>query len=383
MQVKSFFKRNARSILYLVREISEKRKRMQVLIHNFSKVPSVDYLIVPDIKADEKDIYYAERLLNAYQTAIKEYQSPDQDLWEINTHHQAKFLSLLNDDDPVRLAQYLCNMNKEDATIGTVQGNYEYERILNYGAYRRFLALMTKDKLTSLAEALGALPIENPEQGYYGKNIHEDSEVLFKKICSSIGYNITPAPIDGGLLKIRAGEALINERDCNAIYTAHTIKSAARICEIGGGAGRVCLWSKKFGVKEYTILDLPHINVVQGFYLLKSLSGEVSLFGEADKEIRIRPCHFLPEGKFDLILNQDSFPEIGKETVMKYLHWIKYHCVEFLSINHESKPPYTGGRHINVYELTEEVGNLKRIDRKPYWLRKGYVMERYRPLFSN
>jgi hypothetical protein len=374
---KDALRRSARQVLYLMREISGRKRRMEIISHEFYKKVYTDYLIVPDIAADEKDIYYAERLLRAYHKAIKDFSSPEYDLWTVNSRNQAKFLGLLKGKDPAKLAQYLCNMNREDATIGTVQGNYEYDRIVSYPAYRRFLALMARDKFISLAEAFGVLHIENPEQGQYGENIHEDLEPLFKGICSAIKYDITPPSIDGGLLKIKVGGALFNERDCNAIYTAHRIKFAGKICEIGGGAGRVCYWSKTFGVREYSILDLPHINVVQGFYLLKSLSQPVSLFGETDKEVRIMPCHLLPEEKFDLVLNQDSFPEIGEGTVTNYLKWIRDHAKEFLSINHESKPPFPDGEHINVYELVQRVGGLKRTERELYWLRKGYVMERY------
>jgi hypothetical protein len=360
-----------------MRGISGRSKRIEIISHKPHKRLSIDHLIVPDITADEKDIYYAERLLRAYHKAIRDYRLPGYDLWTINSRNQANFLALLKESDPVKLAQYLCNMNREDATIGTVQGNYEYNRIIVDSSYRKFLALMAKDKFISLAEAIGALPIENPEQGHYGENIHENLEILFDKICSAIGYDITPPPIDGGLLKIKVGNALFNERDCNAIYTANIIKSAKKVFEIGGGAGRVCFWSKKFGVKEYTILDLPHINVVQGFYLLKSSPDMVSLFGETEKEVRIIPCHLLPGEKFDLVLNQDSFPEIGKETVIAYLTWIRNHTIEFLSINHESKPPFPNGEHNNVYELVNQVGGFRRLDRVPYWLRKGYVMEKY------
>jgi hypothetical protein len=374
---KSALKHKARQALYLMREISGGARRREIISHKISKKVITDHLVVPDIPADEKDVHHAERLLRAYHMAIKDYRSPEYDLWTINSRNQAKFFGLLKENDPRKLAQYLCNMNREDATIGTVQGNYEYERIMSYPSYRKFLALMARDKFISLAEAFGVLPIENPEQGHYGENIHQDPGILFKGICSAIGYDITPPPIDGGLLKIKVGGALFNERDCNAIYTAYTIKSAGKVCEIGGGAGRVCYWSKTFGVREYAILDLPHINVVQGFYLLKSLGEQVSLFGETDREVRIIPCHRLPDERFDLVLNQDSFPEIGKEAVTGYLHWIRDHAAEFLSINHESKPSFPNGEHINVYEVVRQAGGLKRTGRALYWLRKGYVAERY------
>lgn len=355
--------------------------RKEIFLHEFKKQPSLKYLIVPDLVATEMDEHNSERLLSAYHKAIKDYRSPENDLWSPISKSQAKFFNLLNDNNPKKLAQYLCNMNREDATIGTVQGNYEYDRLMASASYRKFIAVMTKDKLVGLAEAMGVLPLENPEQGHYGQNIHENSESLYHKISAKIGFDITPPAIDGGLLKLEVGNALINERDCNAIYTGYIIKDAKKVCEIGGGSGRVCFWGSKFGIKDYTILDLPHINVVQGFYLLKSTNNAVSLYGEKNAQIKILPCHQLPDEKFDLVLNQDSFPEIGKNTVVNYLNWIKTKCVEFLSINHESKPPYSGGNHINVYELIEQVGGFNRTDRYSYWLRKGYTIEKYQCSF--
>jgi len=59
------------------------------------------------------------------------------------------------------LARYLCNMSRQDATIGTVQGDQEFKKISRDSNYRQFIALMTKDKLVSLAEAVGAIPCEN------------------------------------------------------------------------------------------------------------------------------------------------------------------------------------------------------------------------------
>ena len=375
--IKKYLSGLKRKTTYFFNDSLFPKRRNAIFIHQFKKQPSLEYLLVPDFIADEIDIYYSERLLSAYNRSIKDYRNLENDLWSANSKAQAKFFNLLKDNNPKKLARYLCNMNKEDATIGTVQGNYEYERLIISASYRKFIATMAKDKLVCLAEAIGVLPIENPEQGYYGQNIYKNSETLFNAISAKIGYDITPPAIDGGLLKLKVGNALFNERDCNAIYTGYIIKDTKKICEIGGGSGRVCFWGSKFGIQDYTILDLPHINIIQGFYLLKSMKETVSLYGESDKQIKVLPCHHLPFDKFDLVLNQDSFPEIGENTVIEYLNWIKKHSVEFLSINHESKPPYIGGNHINVSELIEQVGGFNRVYRNLYWIRKGYTIERY------
>lgn len=378
---KTLLKTGINHKITVIREMLNKKKRIEILSHKFYKTPTVSHLIVPDTTANDSDIFYAERLLSSYNKAIDDYRSPGKDIWSGISQNQSKFLSILKRNDPVELANYLCNMNREDATIGTIQGNFVYDRLVKDSSYRKHIALITKDKLVSLAEALGVSNIENPEQGIYGETMHQNPEELFENISAFIGHDLTPPAIDSGLLKIKVGNALVGERDISAIYTAYIIKSAMKVCEIGGGGGRACLWSKKFGVAEYTILDLPHINVVQGFYLLKSIPDSVSLFGEADKPVRIMPAHALPKEKFDLILNQDSFPEIDKSTVINYLNWIKGHCNEFMSINFESKASYKGGQHLNVSELIREVGGFNRMERVQYWLRKGYILERYSPVF--
>jgi hypothetical protein len=243
---------------------------------------------------------------------------------------------------------------------------------------------------------VGAAPAENPEQGAYGRRLRRDDGELVGRISARIGIDITPPDVDGGLLKIDTGSGLFGERDCNAIYTASLLRQTVgdievpRICEIGGGTGRVAYWSHRLGLRSYTIIDLPHVNVVQGYYALKSLpAGDVVLFGEqpagasvADR-LRILPAHAiaaLEDPSFDLVLNQDSFPEMSAETVIDYLTWIRGCCAgSMMSINQEGKPPYGKGlTHVSVAELTGTVGGFELTYRFPYWLRPGYVVEMYR-----
>jgi hypothetical protein len=111
----------------------------------------------------------------------------------------------------------------------------------------------------------------------------------------------------------------------------------------------------------------------------------VSLYGEAakpnDAGVRVLPAGALTSAgdhRFDLVLNQDSFPEMAPATVRDYLVWIRSCAKRLLSINHESKPPY--GRdlaHASVPEEIARVGGFELHDRYPYWLRRGYVVEVY------
>ena len=102
----------------------------------------------------------------------------------------------------------------------TVQGAVEYQHLKRSANYRRYVARMAKDKLVSLAEAVGALPCENPEQGPWNRNARITESLLVGKIEQTLGICIAPPAIDGGLFKIGQEPYRFNERDCNAIYTA-------------------------------------------------------------------------------------------------------------------------------------------------------------------
>jgi len=136
------------------------------------------------------------------------------------------------------------------------------------------------------------------------------------------------------------------------------------------------------------LIDLPHINVLQGFYLIKTLpDAKVSLYGEDYQSdgggvcVQVMPPFVLSQlsqNSFDLVINQDSFPEINSSIVSDYLVWIKLSTKLFLSINHESKPNSINGTlQNNVSELIANVGGFIRRTRQPYWPRKGYVCELY------
>jgi hypothetical protein len=259
---------------------------------------------------------------------------------------------------------------------------------------------MTADKLVALAEAVGAIPVENPEQGSFGRNLYLDSDTLVAKIAERLG-DIAPPDIDGGLLKLQTTKGLFGERDLNAIFTAFLMRrligkrwASADVCEIGGGTGRVAYWAFRNGVQSYTMFDLPHVSVVQGYYLLRGLGAEsVVLFGESEKlggqrHVRVLPAQAkrdAPVRAYDLVLNQDSFPEIHVATVREYLVWVRAVCRgRFLSINHESKPRSRRGvAQLSVPELVDEVGGFDRTDRFPYWLRRGYVAEVYEVVPQN
>lgn len=368
------------------------RRRYDVLAH-LVRGTRVRAGIVPDMQAGVRDVEIAGRLLAAYARAMADAPpatAHTYDVWSYIRKRQAKYFEVLEAKDPARLAQYLCNMSRHDATHGTVQGDDEYRKIIKSPGYKRYISLMAKDKLVSLAEAIGAIPIENPEQGIWGKSLSQDPDEIIARIEAMLKMDIAPPNFDGGLLKLETAHGRFNERDCNALYTAWLLRNitaelaAPRLCEIGGGVGRVAYWSNRLGLRDYTIIDLPHINVLQGFYLCKALPDvDVRLYGEAStgRSLSVMPDFAiaqLADNDFDLVLNQDSFPEIHGDVVRNYLRWIHSAGRKFISINHESRPfSVSAENQISVPELVGEVGGFQRLMRSQYWLRKGYVIELY------
>lgn len=387
-----------KELMYSLLQSFELLRRSQMTYSSGVFSSYIPAQIIPDIAPEPRDCEIAERLLSAYRSSVKDgYKSAveREDIWSHIRTQQPTFFAALESDAPSLLASYLCNRSRYDATHGTLQGRREYLKIKLNPLYRRYISRLTKDKLVLLAEAVGAVACENPEQGVWGNNFRLPIDQLVQAIESRIGLEIAPPAIDGGLLKITGASAQFNERDINAIFTAWSLASilgnlsASSICEIGAGTGRVAYWSWRLGVKSYSLIDLPHINVIQGFYLLKALpDANIRLYGEPEQasqqghEITIFPANYIGKfepRQFNLVLNQDSFPEIHADIVQEYLMQIrKISRQYFLSINHESCPP--GGEnftHISVQQLIDKVGGYTRLSRMPYWLRKGYVMELY------
>ena len=370
-----------------------KERRAQTLSHSLGlRALDEPATVVADFVATDADMTITERLLRAYGRAMTDRPRANAevaDVWTKIAGVQGGLLGLLQSGDVKALANYLCNMSRMDATIGTVQGDDEYAQILAHKRNRDFRSALTKDKLVSFAEAVGVSRCETPEQGGWGDAIHASADELIAGLEARIGVSLTPPAIDGGLFKLVTAHGLFHERDLYAQFTAWSLReligAGGQVIEIGGGVGRSAYWGHRLGLGRYTIVDLPHIGVLQGFYLLKSLGpDQVRLHGESGDDA---PLHLVPDfaiaglapASCDLVLNQDSLPEINLEAAQRYMDWIKQVSrAWFYSVNQEAKAPYSAqGRQLSVAELAAASGGYRRISRTPYWLRKGYVTEIY------
>ena len=95
---------------------------------------------------------------------------------------------------------------------------------------------------------------------------------------------------------------------------------------------------------HWPIVDLPIINVVQGYFLIKCLGGSaVGLFGEDNLTASVE---VLPYWKFfdrtrdyTVVFSRWALQEIEHNRVDEYLTEIEMRRAKLLSINHEAGGP--------------------------------------------
>jgi hypothetical protein len=349
----------------------------------------------PPHKVAASDIALCERLIAAFGTAT----GHDKAKWETRgmwawlfDMYQRPLGEALQQGDPAALAELLASMFQSDFTNGLM--THAHARNSHSWLGARILSLKSLDTLVSLAEALGVVPVEGPEQRRAGVVYKGDITDLLHRIDQAVGVPVT-FPDVGGPFGISVDDRLITLETAEQIYGAVRLDQAittrlqqlpysdVKLVEIGGGYGGMCYWFLRMrpGSGPYTIIDLPVMNVLQGYFLTKTLGADVvSLYGEPDAHVRILPNSALPDvdTPFQVLVNKDSMPEMPYAAMMSYLEWAREHCDGFIySYNHEVTREFLGHKAGSVPEAVNEVGGLDRISRDHSWLRRGYAEEIY------
>lgn len=352
------------------------------------EIPPVPALTTADLKL-------AERLMNVYDRAVQHEagmtSKPSQDVWEmIGNEFHGEFLDALRTRQTHQLAKILNAAFRHDISHGLGYGVFVYNAAQTPEG-NASIAALTIDRLASLAEALAALPYENPEQGRWGENIYIPPDELLDRIEQVIGISACPPNICGHFgVPMRGGYMFA--QSCNQLYMAARIRQILdgsswprRVCEIGAGYGGTAYYAALLGFRDYRIFDLPVVNVLQGYYLIKALPEcSVVLYGESANSpaVCVYPYWMFsdqPSKSFGIVVNQDSFPEINPQIVFGYLREIVRTTSCFLSINQEGQAPGCGpdGLQNLLPWMANQIPALRRVDRSPFWIRRGYVEEVY------
>jgi hypothetical protein len=312
------------------------------------------------------------------------------DFWqEIVGMHQ-DLEAVLQSRDPAKVSHLMVNLCRHPTLVfGFMHYTNQYPVLEANPLARQKEALFLVDKLLALAESIGILPAQTPEQGHWGYS-GLDIAALLTQIQARVPFPMTPPAAGGGSFGFSTNHGVMCMKDIQAIYAAIRVRDllssapTKTVLEIGGGTGTLAYYLAKAGVEQISIFDLPTVSVMQAYYLMRSLGpDEVTLYGENTKaRVRLLPYWQLenePAKSHALAINLDSLPEIEHDTALNYMRLIKEKVSgHFWSVNQEGQGRNTGGKSQNVvWHLIEKSGGFRRMHRFPHWLRAGWIEELY------
>ena len=358
----------------------------------YGREPDVNGWGIPELEvrpADPTNRKLAIRLAEAFYRAMDRGGSAGDGLWNsIRLSFHSQTIDVLEARDYDGLAAILAGMFSSPVTAGLCSHNAD--PVL--AARDPMARLQTVDTIASLGISLGILQIPNPASPEPANVLKIDYRETLERISETLGWDIVP-PQAGGIAGIPFRGGVIPLKHFFQVYAAHRIRSIHggpldSLVEIGGGVGLMAYHCAANNiVRDYTIIDLPLVNLLQGYLLLNSsVADDVVLYGESGdgpsdgRRIRILPDIAIGQlggRSVDFAFNQDSFPEMGHQTMANYFDQIaRIVTGHLLSINHESAQQVTGTfSHGLVHATLAGHPDFKQIYRMPYWMRPGYVEE--------
>ena len=330
------------------------------------------------------DTRIVERLLKSYQGASSDQYGSDSIWREIFNLHHKHFHEIFMRGDVEKARQILANPNKSNIFYGFDELCAIFAP--NWQNDPKSLASNCQDNLLRLAEAMGALWLENPETGVAPSltNAEMSTDQILRAMEAILEVEISFPDIFPDAVGAGSSRGIVTYRAVQALYLAFRLRrifqddhdpyTSNSICEIGAGLGRSALFASQLGLKNYTIVDIPMTAISQGYYLMRCLGEDaVALAGEPRRvqdQIKLMyPEEFFSSAEhFDLVVNVDSLTELGHDLGTRYLKKISTITPKFLSINHEANS-------IRVIDLLKELDRPYKISRYPYWMRQGYVEE--------
>jgi len=325
-------------------------------------------------KLKENKINQIHQLLNSKNKIYKD------SMWfDISNNYHINFLNFIKKDKK-KLEYALDNPHEYNIFYGfddnckILHENSGFNFIFRY-------SIPIIDKLISFCEFLGILRLDYPEnikQQYHNLNIEKLITEIEKKINIKLKFN-NPFPGEKG---IKTSRGILQAREIQAIYQAFKIKEILKnkkykkknVLEFGGGMGRTAYYCYRFGIKNFTLVDLLIPKICQINYLSRIIQEKKIILNPKKNDFKkenikiISPEFlFMNTLKFDLVFNSDSFTEIDLINQNKYKKYILKNSKIFYSINHENNK-------FRVRDFFKKINSLN-YSRNLYWLRKGYVEE--------
>jgi hypothetical protein len=363
--------------LYVLKSI----KRPEWVVRPGLRIPRAHLTLPPIDHPTATDILLCERLIRAYIHASDADKVDYGSIWAgIIGRKYGLLHSALEQREAPTLATVLSLMFRSSCVHGIASGDLYTGRTA-----RRIWELKLLDDLVSLAEFLGVTRVENPEQGQIGAALSDGIDPLVARIEEELGMPIG-FPNVGGPYGLRSRNRLLTMESPEHIYVATRIRNAISfhlstvdhpsVLEIGAGFGGTASYLLRLtpAIQNYVIVDLPIVNVLQGYFLSKTFGIDaVSFFGEPNSRIQVLPTTAIDGCSADVLVNENSMPEMPEEIVDGYLRWAKDHVHGvFYSYQQEA---WT--KQVWVREAVRKVGGFRVLSRNPSWVRRGYVEEVY------
>ena len=286
--------------------------------------------------------------------------------------HQQQLRSALDAADVPGVARMLAQFGRCPAAEGILGGPRQHRRAAEDPAFARLRALRTHDALTSLAEACGALRVENPDQGRWGFNVRLPSGELLDRIGQALAMDAGPPDAIGGYLGIEAGKGrVLHLRMVEAIYSAWRIRQVLTlldldvVMELGGGPGLRALYAHRLGVVRYATVEETVMGAVQTYLLAASGAGDA---------VRSSPCHRFGS-RADLLFAEETLPERSEKVALDRLRRARDAGVRaILSVNHEAHLPHDAPTP-TMGALVSALGGFRLAQRTLHPVRPGFVEE--------
>jgi hypothetical protein len=308
----------------------------------------------------ETDIDIANRLINAFRNTMTqnlgEFENVvGQDLWAniLNDPLIQQLIDHLNRGDPVAFSKFLNSfgINTWYGGIHLCNNNSDvYHELEKLCAYYNILI-----------------------------NDKDTSNDLIIKLNNYLSVNIV-TPLVIPIVGMNTSLGILNYRNTNSVYMANILRNLTsptdNICEYGGGVGLNAYYLYNMNRKNVYLFDLPFVNVISGYFLIKSLGNDaVVLEGEKYKPNCVHisafwNCNKYEKDYFEITANQDSFPEIDSSIINKYFNIIEFNTkTHFYSINHEDKTYYNHNIVSDV--IANNYPNYEKITRDALSLNMG------------
>jgi len=342
---------------------------------------------------DETDIVIAGELQSAWRAhCLADRASGGQStMWGriVETFH-ARLLSLLAGDDARALAAYLVDLQKSPESWGLAQGDQAWRDFLAAApSGRRAAVAPFHDMLVSLAQYLGLARGECAEQNYAGELLAIATDEIVARLETHLRWPIAPPTVFDGLYGLSIGDRVLHGRDIQALYAAlrsfeASDRPAPAICEIGGGFGKAAHYAMLLGAARYVIVDLPSVAAMQYFYLRRVLPDTPVRFAKPDEigdGVSLVFAQTIDDSTridADIVVNCDSFPEMGDTICNSYFSRIGKWAPLLLSINQEGARPGVRDEKQSVVGSLLPQHGFRRLYRFRSWVRRGFIEEVWR-----